>query len=271
MPLPPYIKRPDGRRSRGSARLPDDVRAPAPARSRRRPPACTSRPELLAALAGRGIAPRLRDPARRRRHLPAGQGRGHRASTACTPSAASSAPQTVAAIERARAAGGRIVAVGTTVLRHAGDRRRRAGGLAPVARRDAALHHPGLPLPGGRRAAHQLPPAALDAVHAGRGLRRARAHAGRLRPRDRGAATASTPTATPACWRGPGRHDRGFASSFWRDATARRGAAGCTRRTATVETPAFMPVGTAATVKAMTPDDAARDRRARSSSPTPTT
>jgi hypothetical protein len=37
-------------------------------------------------------------------------------------------------------------------------------------------------------------------------------------------------------------------------ATARRGAAGCTSH-GTVETPAFMPVGTAGTVKAMTPEE----------------
>ena len=38
-----------------------------------------------------------------------------------------------------------------------------------------------------------------------------------------------------------------------------------------VETPAFMPVGTAGTVKAMTAGRGARDRRARSCSATPTT
>ena len=45
----------------------------------------------------------------------------------------------------------------------------------------------------------QFPPAALDAVHAGRRLRRARDHARGLCARHRRAAIASIPTATPAC------------------------------------------------------------------------
>ena len=78
-------------------------------------------------------------------------------------------------------AGGRIVAVGTTSLRlletaapQTADRRLRG--------RDRHLHHARLPLQGRRPADDQLPSAALDAVHAGGGLRRARPHAGRLRP-----------------------------------------------------------------------------------------
>ena len=56
---------------------------------------------------------------------------------------------------------------------------RRAGdataSIAPFAGDDRHLHHARLPLPRRRRAADQLPPAALDAVHAGRGLLRPRA------------------------------------------------------------------------------------------------
>ena len=94
----------------------------------------------------------------------------------------------------------RVVAVGTTTLRlleSAADERRPR---AAVRGRDAPVHPARLPLPAGRRAADQLPPAAVDLVHAGLRLRRHRPDAGRLRPRDRGAATASTPTATRACW-----------------------------------------------------------------------
>ena len=53
----------------------------------------------------------------RRRHLPAGARRRHRATTACTPNGARSPPATADAINAARQAGGRIVAVGTTALR----------------------------------------------------------------------------------------------------------------------------------------------------------
>ena len=99
--------------------------------------------------------------------------------------------ETAAALNAARAAGGRIVAVGTTALRLLETAAGPAGGQGvrhrgshpnshgegpypPVRRRDGALHHAGLPLQGGRPADDQLPPAALDAVHAGRGLQRAR-------------------------------------------------------------------------------------------------
>ena len=69
---------------------------------------------LLDALRERGVAPRGRHAARRRGHLPAGARRRHRASTACTASGSRSARRPSQAIEATRAAGGRIVAVGTT-------------------------------------------------------------------------------------------------------------------------------------------------------------
>src|SRR5690606_10357966 len=47
------------------------------------------------------------------------------------------------------------------------------------------LHHPRLPLPRGRRSDDQLPPAALDLVHAGLGADGPRADAGSLCARDR--------------------------------------------------------------------------------------
>ena len=51
--------------------------------------------------------------------------------------------------------------------------------------RNAALHHAGLPVPRGRPADHQFPPAALDAAHAGVRLRGHRQHPPRLRARRR--------------------------------------------------------------------------------------
>ena len=64
-------------------------------------------------------------------------------------------------------------------------------------------------------------------------------------------------------------HSR-FDASLARDGAARRGAAR-RPRTATIETPAFMPVGTAGTVKAMTARGGRGDRRATSCSATPIT
>ena len=84
MPLPPYIaaRRPaDAARPRG---LPDGLRRPRPARWRRPTAALHFDAALLADLAARGIGQTRADAARRRRHLPAGQGRGHRRRTGCT-------------------------------------------------------------------------------------------------------------------------------------------------------------------------------------------
>ena len=129
---------------------------------------------------------------------PAGA-RSPRAASDCTPSPCMSAPapscrsrprispttrmhaewgevdaETAAALNAARAAGGRIVAVGTTSLRLLESAARDDGTIAPFAGETAHLHHAGLSLPRRRRAADQFPSAALDPVHAGRGLLRAR-------------------------------------------------------------------------------------------------
>ncbi len=83
-------------------------------------------------------------------------------------------PETADALNAVRAAGGRIVAVGTTSLRLLGERGRSGRHDPALRRRDPPVRHPGTPLPGGGRADDQLPPAALDAVHAGLRLRRSR-------------------------------------------------------------------------------------------------
>src|SRR5262249_12229 len=57
---------------------------------------------------------------------------------------------------------------------------------SPARGRDRAVHHARLPLPCGRRDADELPPAALDAVHAGGGVLRARRDEARLRACGRG-------------------------------------------------------------------------------------
>ncbi len=107
--------------------------------------------------------------------------------------------ETAAALNAARKNGGRIVAVGTTALRILESATTEGGRGAALFRRHVHLHHARLPLSRRRRADDQFPPAALDAVHAGQRLRRARYDAGGLRACDRAKNIASTATATPAC------------------------------------------------------------------------
>ena len=89
MPLPPYIAVEAGRGRARPRRLPDHVRA----RGRRGRGA--DRRAAFHAAAARGARgarrrPRDADAARRRGHLPAGQGRRHRPITGCTPNGAGS-------------------------------------------------------------------------------------------------------------------------------------------------------------------------------------
>jgi S-adenosylmethionine:tRNA ribosyltransferase-isomerase len=115
MPLPPYIKRPAGGDPRDRldyqtlfARRPGAIAAPTAA--------LHFTPALMAALAGRGIGHAFLTL-----HVGAGtflpvkalDTEDHRMHAECFDLGA----DTVAAIERTRAAGGRVVAVGTTVLR----------------------------------------------------------------------------------------------------------------------------------------------------------
>ena len=74
------------------------------------------------------------------------------------------------------------------------------------------------------------------------------------------AATASIPTATPACY-GKARPDGGLPLHHRTPPTARRAPACCTTPRGDIRTPAFMPVGTAGTVKALTVDQVRGDRR----------
>src|SRR5258708_2548202 len=121
---------------------------------------------------------------------------------------------------------------------------------ARLERRDRHLHHAGLSVPRRRPAVDQLPPAALDAFHAGGGLRRAGAHEGGLRPRRR--------RAIPLLFLRRLLFVALMSLAFellCSDGLARRSR--ITTAHGTVETPAFMPVGTAGTVKAMTPQSVA--------------
>ena len=92
---------------------------------------------------------------------------------------------TANALNAARRAGGRIVAVGSTSLRLLESAAEADGTIKPFAGETAIFITPGYTLPRGRPDADQLPSAALDPVHAGRGVFRPRHHAGRLRARHR--------------------------------------------------------------------------------------
>ena len=87
------------------------------------------------------------------------------------------------AINRAVAEGRRIVAVGTTVVRTLEHCALQAAGcpLKPHSGETEIFISPGFRIPAGRRAAHQLPPAAIEPADAGQRLCRTRAGSGRLR------------------------------------------------------------------------------------------
>ena len=197
MPLPPYIRRPDGASRQGRRRLPDRLRRAARAPSPLPRPGCTSRRICWRALEARGIR---RVPVTLhvgRRHLPAGQGRRHPRTTACMRNGARSRRETARAIAETRAAGGQDRR-GRHHRRCACWKRRRRtmARVAPFSGDTDIFITARLPLPGRGPAADQLPPAALHPVHAGLGLRRHGAHARRLCPCHIARATASIPMAT---------------------------------------------------------------------------
>ncbi len=124
---------------------------------------------LLAALDAARRAPRHGHAARRGRHVPAAARPSDIERTSCTPSAYVVPRETWRRSRRTRAAGGRVVAVGTTVVRCARVRGPEPAGssLRAVQRRDHAVHPARLSLPRHRRAADEFPSAAVDAADAG--------------------------------------------------------------------------------------------------------
>ncbi len=183
MPLPPYIKRPRGGDPRDRddyqtlfARRAGAVAAPTAALHFTAP--------LMAALAQRGI-----EHAFVTLHVGAGTFlpvRTEAVEDHVMHAEWYEVPAVTAdLVARARAQGGRVVAVGTTVLRTLESAADADGTLRAGRRRDPAVHHAGLPFQGDRSPADQLSPAALDALHADRGVRRAGAHAQGLCARDR--------------------------------------------------------------------------------------
>ncbi len=199
----------------------------------------------------------LRHPPCRPRHLRAGQGRGHLG--ACD------------ARRVVRGAGGRGAgdrggataeagAWSPSEPRAANPRERRRRGWQAGARRpaDPAFRDAGLSVPCRRPPPHQLPPPSLDPLHAGLRLRRyARMQAAYAHAIAPGLSLLQL-------WRClPDRPRRGNMTGFALELLARDGAARrghLTTAHGTIETPAFMPVGTAATVKAMSRRAGPRDR-----------
>ena len=168
------------------------------ARSRRRPPGCISprrcsrgsrrraietRTVTLHVGPGTFLPVKADDTGGHRMHAEWGDGlRRHRrgAQPGARPRAGGSSPSA-----RRRSASSKSAAART--------------GRSVLCRRDIDLHHAGLPLPRGRPADDQFPPAALDAVHAGLGLLRAGDDARRLQATRSRRAIGSIPTATRAC------------------------------------------------------------------------
>ena len=178
VPLPPYIKRDD--RPRRSRALSDGLRASA--RIDRR---ADRRPALHAA-AARG-ARRARRRASPRSRCTSATARSSRCASnasriiGSSRSATRSARRPPRRSTRALAEGRRVIAVGTTTTRTL-EAVARAHDGAIVAGSGATdlFIYPGLRVPRRRRAADELPPAAVVAADAGVGLRRPRA---RARPR----------------------------------------------------------------------------------------
>ncbi len=143
-PLPPYIARPRGRRP-GPRRLSDCLSRASPARWRRRPPGCISRPNCWRRSTQRGIGARDRHPACRRRHFPAGDGRGYRRPSHACRTRHGHRAQPPRASTLTRAAGGRIVAVGHHGAAPARKRRRRGRpGRSPSPARPTSSSRPAI-------------------------------------------------------------------------------------------------------------------------------
>ena len=123
-----------------------------------------------------------------------------------------------------------------------------------VSRRDRDLHHARLSLPRRRSADDQFPPAALDLVHAGLGvLAGSRPCSAPMRMRSRPGYRFYS--YGDACLLHPRHHERAVPLPPDRDRRRRARRRDRRPRMAASRTPAFMPVGTQATVKAMMPDE----------------
>ena len=200
VPLPPYVARATpatrARRSTRSATRPSTRRRTAP--SPRRPPGSTSRAALLEAVERRGVR-----VATVTLHVGLGTFqpvRAERIDDHPIHAERYDVPEATAAAvcaPRGRAAGASSRSGPPPCARSRPPRSSPRDGLPRAGHGlDAAAHRARPPLPRGGRAAHELPPAALDAARARRRLRRAASACSPRTARRWRAATASTPTAT---------------------------------------------------------------------------
>ena len=186
-PLPPYIARPSPASRTWSTTRPSSRARPG--RWPRRPRPCTSHPSWLRRLPIATVTLHVGTG-----DLPPRCARSASRSTCSTRSTSRSRTRPPDAIARthARPSAGRVIAVGTTDRARARDDTAGRGGRGLDRPADRAR----LPLPRGRRAGHELPPASLEPAGPGDGVRRRGSRASRLRARDRRRASASTPTGT---------------------------------------------------------------------------
>ena len=141
------------------------------------------------------------------------------------------------------------------VVEASGSRRRWRWPIASLPRRYGHFHHPGICFQDRRCADDQFSPAAVDPVHAGLRLRRICAHEKNLRDRhQQGLSFLFLWRCLPALQGSNTVTDFGFDISS-SDGRARLGRVHTAH--GSFDTPAFMPVGTAATVKAMRPESVA--------------
>ena len=258
VPLPPYIKRDDDAARRASATRPSSRASTA--RSRRRPRGSTSR--------ARSSDGSPRAAASRQVTLHVGLGtfqpvtvedldehpmharvlRGHARDGATRSRARASAARRSSRSGRRSCARSRARPIRATT-----------GTFAPTRARRAP-HPAGLSLPRRRHAAHELPPAAVDAARARLRVRRAPSACSPRTAHAVASATASSRTATRCSStrarrvtpRAPGLRVPRLARR-----TVTRGAASSTTPHGDVDTPTFMPVGTQGSVKTLTPDEVA--------------
>ena len=251
MPLPPYIERAaeadDATRYQTVyAREPGAVAAPTAG--------LHFDDAMLARCRADGREHGVRDAARRRRDFSAGARRRPRASIACTPSASRVSADVCAAIERTHAAGGRVVAVGTTVVRSL-ESAAQHGRLAPFSGETQLFITPGFrfAVVDALLTNFHLPESTLLMLVCAFGgydaVMQAYRHAVSERYRFFSYGDAMF------------LHERRMKFELLgTDGRARRGRMSFAR--GDVETPAFMPVGTYGTVKAMTPEELTETRRA---------
>ena len=249
-PLPPYIKRPDGALDEDVA----DYQTPFAARDGAvaAPTASLHFTErLLKAIADRGVKQAIVTL-----HVGAGTFLPVKTDDIADHQMHSEwgevSENVVTAIAETKARGGRVIPIGTTALRIL-EAASQSGVLQAFPRRHRNIHHTRIHLPHCRRADDELSFAKIDAIHAGLRNDGPRNHAQRLCPRHRPALSLFL---IWGCQPAAPRRPRAMTVEFdllAEDGAARRGR--ITTAHGTIETPAFMPVGTAGTVKAMRPEE----------------